>query len=65
MKGHVALVCAVFIALILGLVMATEDARVISRVIGATAICKDGSITTSPRDRGVCAAHGGVQKWLN
>lgn len=53
MKGHIALVCAVFIALILGLVMATEDARVTARVIGATAICKDGSITTS-RVVGAC-----------
>lgn len=32
-------------------------------VIGATAICQSGAVTTST-GKGVCSGHGGVKVWL-
>jgi serine/threonine-protein kinase len=31
---------------------------------GATAICKDGTISFSQHQSGTCSRHGGVRKWL-
>jgi hypothetical protein len=32
---------------------------------GATAVCKDGSYSTSKHHSGSCAHHGGVSQWLD
>lgn len=31
---------------------------------GATAICKDGMLSTSESRRGTCSGHGGVKEWI-
>ncbi len=33
-------------------------------LIGVTAQCKDGMFTATPRERGVCSGHGGVERWI-
>lgn len=66
MKYNIALVAACLLALGLSFALATEHNRVKSKVIGATAVCKDGAITTVARGtRGICSGHGGVKEWLN
>lgn len=61
-----ATVAAVVFGVILVYCLATEDKRMASKVIGATAICQNGKFTTAERGKqGICAGHGGVKKWLN
>lgn len=59
-----ATLAAVVFGVLLVYSLATEPNRFAKRVIGATAFCIDGMITTAPR-QGACARHGGVEKWLN
>ena len=61
-------ICLVIISVLSMLLiysLVTVDDRRHNMVIGATAVCKDGYITTTPRGRGVCSSHGGVKKWLD
>jgi len=46
--------------------MRTPDTESLIRqgVIGITARCEDGMYTTSDRDNGTCAWHGGVDQWF-
>lgn len=61
-----ATVAAVVFGVVLVYCLASEDKRLAKRVIGATALCQDGMITTAERGKqGVCAGHGGVKKWLD
>lgn len=60
---YATLAAAVF-GVILVYCLASEDKRLAKRVIGATAFCADGMITTAAK-QGACKAHGGVRKWLN
>lgn len=54
------------LALLLMYTLATEETRLQKRVIGATGMCHDGAITSSPRGKqGVCSSHGGVKKWFD
>ena len=34
------------------------------KVIGATAICHNGMLSTSGSRRGTCSGHGGVKEWI-
>lgn len=65
MKNHAAVVIIAFLALVLIYGLATEESRLKSRVIGVTAICKDGNFTTAPRGKGACSGHGGIKKWYD
>lgn len=61
-----ATVAAIVFGVVLVYSLATEDKRLAKRVIGATAFCADGMITTAERGKqGVCAGHGGVRRWLD
>ena len=61
-----ATLAAVVFGVLLVYSLATEPTRFAKKVIGATAFCIDGMITTATKGKsGVCAAHGGVKKWLN
>lgn len=64
MKDHFPVICAAILAMMLIYGLATEESRMKSKVIGLTAVCNDGSFSTSPRGRGVCSAHGGVKEWV-
>lgn len=64
MKNGVPLIVAIALGVILIYHLATHDDRVLSKVIGATAVCNDGSVSTSPRGKGVCSSHGGVRQWV-
>lgn len=57
-------VAVVVLSALLMYCLATEHRRFQSKVIGATAICHSGSISTSPRGQGVCSGHGGVKEWI-
>ena len=59
-----ATVAAVVFGVILVYCLASEERRLASKVIGATAICQNGKFTTAPK-QGACKGHGGVKKWLN
>lgn len=61
-----ATVATVVIGIILVYCLMTFERRAVKLVIGATAFCNDGMITTAERGKqGVCAGHGGVRKWLD
>lgn len=59
-----ATLAAVVFGVLLVYSLVTEPNRFAKRVIGATAFCIDGMITTAPK-HGACRVHGGVKKWLN
>lgn len=40
------------------------DERVRERVIGVSALCRDGMYSTAEKKRGQCAEHGGVERWI-
>ena len=61
---HLCTVVSVALSLLLVYVLATEDSRNGSKLIGVTAQCKDGKFTTSKRSQGACSSHGGVKYWI-
>lgn len=61
---NAAIVCTVIFGLLLVYGLATDQKRAMKRVIGLTAVCGDGMLTTAPRAQGVCAGHGGVKEWV-
>jgi len=63
-KSSVALLCAIVSSALLIAVLATQDQRSRDRVIGLTAVCEDGMMSTTPRGSGICAGHGGVKEWI-
>lgn len=64
MKEHVLLLCTIALAVAVVALLASEESRTARRVLGLSAVCMDGALTTSPRGPGVCAAHGGVKEWM-
>lgn len=57
-------VIAIVLGLILVGVLATEKQRIESKLIGVTAECNNGKFTDAKRGPGVCAANGGVKRWI-
>lgn len=53
---------------VMGILYAYErdnrDGFIIERVIGVSALCRDGMYSTSKRDNGTCSKHGGVKRWV-
>lgn len=37
---------------------------ILEKVLGVSAICNDGSYSTSKRKRGTCSGHGGIKEWI-
>ena len=68
----VAFVACVIVIVLMGMSIATasksfEDrvrAEIKDYVPAVSAMCKDGTYSTSKRDKGTCSKHGGVRLWM-
>lgn len=66
------LAICVIIIVIMGMSIATASrsfddrlrAEIKNYVPGVSALCKDGTYSTSKRDNGTCSGSGGVERWM-
>ncbi len=66
------LTLCVVIIFIMGMSIATASrsfddrlrAEIKNYVPSVSALCKDGTYSTSKRDTGTCSGHGGVERWM-
>lgn len=40
------------------------ESRLLGAVPSVTALCRDGTYSTSDKKRGQCSSHDGVEKWI-
>lgn len=63
-----ALLLAAICVVVLGMAYNTErnsaEEKILTRVIGISAKCKDGMYSTAAKKQGACSGHGGVQHWF-
>lgn len=61
---NAAIICSVVFGVLLVYELAMDQKQAVSKVIGITAVCADGMLTTAPRKQGACSGHGGVKEWV-
>lgn len=63
-KSTYAIMVAIILGILLVVAVSMLDNKSERSLIGVTAQCKDGMFTATPRGRGVCSGHGGVERWI-